>query len=323
MAGDLSSRRPRRFDLFGLITMTSGIVTLLIALSHGHQEGWSSSYIVWLFIIASVSLALFLILELRAQDPLIDLRLYHNTTYAMASVAGLLLGFGMFGSNLLLPLFLQDFLDYTALQAAILMLPGVVLSGILSPMSGKWCDRYNPRLFLLLGFLISAVSTYAFTWMGTETEEKTLVWSLLLRGGLGLVFAPLAMLGLRTLPRGEISAASGLLNITRQIAGMGGIALAGVLLERWHYVHHLTGAVHVADVPIEVEQVQAQLGWLLYGDGEVGEAMHLKAQAVLSQYLDQESLSVAFQDCFVVFTVVFIVAVLASLCIPGGKAKAS
>jgi hypothetical protein len=72
-----------------------------------------------------------------------------------------------------------------------------------------------------------------------------------------------------------------------------------------------------------VDQVQAQLGWLLYGGGEVGEAMHLKAQAVLSQYLNQESLSVTFQDCFVVFTVVFIVATLASLCIPGGEAKES
>jgi DHA2 family multidrug resistance protein len=323
MAGDLSLRRPRRFDLFGLVTMTTGIVTLLIALSQGHREGWSSSYIVWLFIIASTSLVLFMVIELGSQDPLINLRLYRNTTYAMASVAGLLLGFGMFGSNLLLPLFLQDFLGYTALQAAILMLPGVVLSGILSPMSGKWCDRYNPRSFLVLGFLLSAVATYAFTWMGSETEEKTLVWSLLLRGGLGLVFAPLAMLGLRTLPRGEISAASGLLNITRQIAGMGGIALAVVLLERWHYVHHLTGAVHLAEVPTELEQVQAQLGWFLYGGGEIGEAMQVKAQAMLSQYLNQESLSVAFQDCFVVFTFVFIVAALASLCIPGGESKAS
>lgn len=323
MAGDLSHRRPRRLDLSGLLTMTTGIVTLLVALSQGNREGWSSPYIVWLFIIASVSLGLFVLIELGVHDPLINLRLYRNTTYAMASFAGLLLGFGMFGVHLLLPLFLQDFLDYTALQAAFLMLPGVLLSGILSPMSGKWCDQYNPRLLLVLGFLLSAVSTYWFTWMGMETAAGTLIWALLLRGGLGMVFAPLAMLGLRTLASEEISAASGLLNITRQIAGMGGIALAGVLLERWHYVHHRTGAAHLAAVPIEVEQVQGQLGWLLQSGGETGEAVHSKVQAVLSQYLNQESLSVAFQDCFVVFTIVFIVAALASLCIPSGEPKES
>jgi DHA2 family multidrug resistance protein len=323
MAADLSHRRPRQLDFFGLVTMTTGIVTLLVALSEGNREGWSSQYIVWLFIVASVSLGLFVLIELGVQDPLIDLRLYRNATYCMASVAGVLLGFGMYGFHLLLPLFLQDFLDYTALQAALLMLPGVVLSGILSPLSGKWCDKYNPRLFLVLGFLITAGSTYWFTWLGMQTEERTLVWALIVRAGLALVFAPIAMLGLRTLAREEISAASGLLNITRQIAGMGGIALAGVLLERWHYMHHLTGAAHLAAATDAVGQVQGELAWILQAGGDVGDMMHTKVEAVLSDYLTQASLSVAFQDCFMVFTSVFVAAALASLCIPGGEAKKS
>jgi hypothetical protein len=156
-----------------------------------------------------------------------------------------------------------------------------------------------------------------------QTEERTLIWALLLRGGLALVFAPTAMLALRTLAREEISAASGLLNITRQIAGMGGIALAGVLLERWHYVHHLTGAAHLDAVTDVVGQVQGELVWILQAGGDVGDMMQTKVQAVLSDYLTQESLSIAFQDCFMVFTAVFVVAALASLCIPGSAAKKS
>jgi len=156
-----------------------------------------------------------------------------------------------------------------------------------------------------------------------QTEERTLVWALVVRGGLGFVFPPLVMLGLRTLAREEISAASGLLNITRQITGMGGIALAGVLLERWHYVHHLTGAEHLAASTVGVEQVQGSLEWILRGGGEVGELLHAKVQAVLSQYLTQESLVVAFQDCNVVFTIIFVAAALASVCIPGGEEKQS
>ena len=126
---------------------------------------------------------------------------------------------------------------------------------------------------------------------------------------------------LRTLAREEISAASGLLNITRQIAGMGGIALAGVLLERWHHVHHLTGAEHLATSAGELQHVQGMLEWLLKSGGDVGDLLQTKVQAVLSQYLNQESLTVAFQDCFIVFTVVYIAAALASVCIPGGKTK--
>jgi EmrB/QacA subfamily drug resistance transporter len=321
MGADLSGRRPRRLDLLGLVTMATGVVTLLLALSQGNREGWSSPYIVGLFSIAGVALLLFVLVELWVGDPLIDLRLYRNANYSMATLVGVLLGFAMFGTSLLLPLFLEDFLAYTALQAAIIMLPGVVLTGAISPLVGKWSDQCNPRIFLVLGFLLAAASCYWFAWMGVQTEESTLVWALLVRAGLGFVFPPLVMLGLRTLAHEEISAASGLLNITRQIAGMGGIALAGVLLERWHYVHHLTGAAHLATSAVGAEQVQDMLARILQSGGEVGELVHTKVQAVLSQYLTQESLVVAFQDCHIVFTVVFVAAALASVCIPGGEEK--
>jgi MFS transporter, DHA2 family, multidrug resistance protein len=318
MGADLSGRRARGLDLLGLVTMATGVVTLLLALSQGNREGWSSQYIVWLFIIAAVSLLLFVLIELCVPDPLVNLRLYRSANYTMATLVGVLLGFGMFGTSLLLPLFLEDFLEYTALQAALLMLPGVVLTGGFSPLAGRLSDQFNPRLFLVLGFLTAAASAYWFAWMDVHTEEKTIIWALIVRGGLGLVFPPLVMLGLQALATEEISAASGLLNITRQIAGMGGIALAGVLLERWHYVYHLTGAEHLATSPLGMEQVQGMLEWMLQSGGDVGELMHTKVEAVLSRYLTQQSLVVAFQDCHVVFALVFVAAALASLCIPGG-----
>jgi DHA2 family multidrug resistance protein len=159
--------------------------------------------------------------------------------------------------------------------------------------------------------------------MGPQPEPSTLVWALIVRSGLGFVFPPLANLGLRTLAREQIGAASGLLNITRQISGMGGIALAGVLLERWHYMHHLTGAEHLASSVVGVDQVQRTLEGMLQRAGEVGGLVQTKAQALLSRYLTQESLVVAFQDCFIVFALVFVAAALASLCIPGGDAKKS
>jgi MFS family permease len=201
------------------------------------------------------------------------------------------------------------------------MLPGVVLTGAFSPLVGKWSDQFNPRLFLVLGFLMAAASTYWFAWMDQHTEAKILVWALIVRAGLGFVFPPLLNLGLRTLAREEISAASGLLNITRQIAGMGGIALAGVLLEHWHYVHHLTGAEHLAALTGGIEQVEGMVAGMLQDGGDVGELLQVKVQAVLSRYLVQESLVVAFQDCHLVFTLAFVAAALASVCIPGGHSR--
>ena len=128
------------------------------------------------------------------------------------------------------------------------------------------------------------------------------------------------MLGLHTLAREEISAASGLLNITRQISGMGGIALAGVLLEHWHYVHHLTGGEHLAVSAALCGSDMARAGSHTATRRRRGTLLQIKAEAVLSRYLSQESLVVAFQDCFVVFALVFVAAAVASCCIPGGNA---
>ncbi len=188
--------------------------------------------------------------------PLVNLRLYRNSTYATATVVGVFLGFfALFGSNRLLPCFLQAFRDSTALQTALIMLPGVALTGISSPLVGKGSDRFNPRIFLVLGFLLAAASTYWFAWMGLQTEARTFVWALIVRAGLGLVFPP--------------------------------------------------------------------RGWLLQHGGDVGDLLNTKVQAVLSRYLTLEALGIAFQDCFLVFAFVYVIAALASLCIPGGHRNAS
>ena len=323
MGADLSSRRPRRLDLLGLVTMATGVVTLLLALSQGNREGWSSPYIVGLFSIAGVALVLFVLVELWVGDPLIDLRLYRNATYSMATMVGVLLGFAMFGTSLLLPLFLEDFLAYTALQAAIIMLPGVVLTGAISPLVGKWSDQCNPRIFLVLGFLLAAASCYWFAWMGVQTEESTLVWALLVRAGLGFVFPPLIMLGLRTLAHEEISAASGLLNITRQIAGMGWHC-AGWSAPRTLALCAPPGRVRALALSWrELDPTERLVGWFLAWHGEIGDLLMTKTQAILSRYLTLEAFGVAFQDCFVVMGWIFVAAALASFCIPGGEASKS
>ncbi|MBI3325195.1 MAG: MFS transporter, partial [Nitrospinae bacterium] len=228
-----------------------------------------------------------------------------------------LLGLANFSSNLLVVLFLEDLLEYTALQAAIFMLPGVILSGMFSPLVGKLCDQLNPRVFLVLGFLLSAVAMYWLATMGRQTEVASVVWVLIVRSGLGFVFPPLLLLGLGTLAREEIGAASGLLNITRQIAGMGGIALAGLLLERLQYVHHLTGSEHLALSGGGVEATQRALEGVLQRGGDVGGLLQTKVQTALSRYMTLESLGIAFQDCFIVVALIFAAAAVVSLCIPG------
>ena len=130
-------------------------------------------------------------------------------------------------------------------------------------------------------------------------------------------------MALRTLAREEVAAASRLLNITRQIGGMSGIALATVLLERLHYAHHLTGSEHLALAWREVEPTQRALEGLLHRGGDIGGHLQTKIQVALSRYLAQASLAMAFQDCFLVVALIFVAAAVVSLGIPGAQAKDS
>jgi len=133
----------------------------------------------------------------------------------------------------------------------------------------------------------------------------------------------LLMLALRTLAREQISAASGLFNITRQIAGMGGIALASILLQRWHYAHYLTGAEHLAQTRGSMEQARYAVEGMLQRSGDTGALLQTKVQVVFSQYLNTESLTIAFRDNFVVAGLIFVAAAIVSLCVPGGHEKKS
>jgi hypothetical protein len=269
-----------------------------------------------------VSLALFILIELCVRDPLVNLRLYRNATYSMATVVGVLLGFAMFGSNLLVPLFLEDFLEYTALQAALLMLPGVALTGVFSPLVGKLCDQLNPRLFLVLGFLLAAASTYWFALMGLQTEEMTLVWSLIVRAGLGFVFPPLIMLGLHTGARGDQRS----LRFAEYHPAN--------LRDGRHCLGRGAARTLALCAPSHGSRASRRIrNWCGSDTAHAGSdtatrrgrrrLLQIKADAVLSRYLSQESLVVAFQDCFVVFALVFVAAAVASFCIPGGDADKS
>ncbi len=316
LSSDLNIRRPRGFDFFGLVTMSICVVSLLTALSQGQLEGWDSGYILSLFTTAGVSFLLFLLIEYKVSDPLLDLTLYKNPVYIGTTCVGVLLGLGLFSSMFLVPLFVQDMLEYTAFQTGLLMLPGAVVTGIVLPIAGRLSDRINPRILVSIGFLSSAFSLCLFSRMNFQTEAAEIVLALLIRAGMGFIFPPLLNLSLRTFTREKISAASGMLNITRQIAGMCGIAISGVLLERWHHFTQAYFAGEMGFFPARTSDTLTSLRILLRQEGEIGSMLHLKTMGVLQRALNQEAFLVAFQDSFFLLVLIFSVAALCTFLIP-------
>jgi MFS transporter, DHA2 family, multidrug resistance protein len=232
---EYKSETRQQFDIGGVITMTIGLGALLLALATGNSswntKGWTSTFIISNFIIAAISLTLFVIFELTTKHPILNLRLLKYYNFGISVVILFIFGVAFFGNTFLLPLYLQNSLGYTAFQAGLVFLPVGILQAFISPLSGQLTDRFNPKIPLLSGAFILGISMYLFSFFSLHTMHDQIMLPLYLRGlGIGLVFTPLSTVALYDIPKPQLAQASGLMNTIRQIGGSFGIAALGTLL---------------------------------------------------------------------------------------------
>lgn len=237
----------RNFDLIGFISVSIFLPLMLYALAEGsavtNSEGWSSTYVMVCMAISLIAFAVFLTNELTVKEPLIDLSLFRNFNFAISNIIMFMFGIGMFGSTFLLPLYLQNSLGYTALQAGSVFLPVGIIQGLVSPVIGKIADKTNAKMPILLGVILLAFSFYLNSNMSFLTERSAVMVTLYLRGfAMGIMFVPLSAVSLMEVPRDKMAQASGIINVIRQLGGSFGVAiLATLLISRVSYHTEMNG----------------------------------------------------------------------------------
>lgn len=231
----------RKFDYIGFISIVTFLPLTLFALSEGNaatnSAGWSAPYILICFAIAVIALAVFITAEYTVKEPLIDLRLLNNRNFGISNIVILIFGMGMFGSTFLLPIYLQNSLSYTAVQAGSVFLPVGILQGLVSPIAGRMSDKINPKVPILIGIILLAISLFLNYFLSYLTENPYIMLSLYIRGfAMGLLFTPLTAISLLQIPREKMAQASGITNTIRQLGGSLGVAiLATILSSRVNY----------------------------------------------------------------------------------------
>lgn len=225
----------RKFDMVGFISASIFLPLVLYALSEGasttNTEGWHATYILVCFGISAIALAIFITNEYVVDEPLLDLRLLANRNFGISTLMIFIFGIGMFGSTFLLPLYLQNSLGYTAVQAGSVFLPVGIIQGIMSPISGKISDKYNTKVLLAFALLLFAFSFFLNSRLSFLTEHKFIMTVLYMRGfALGLIFTPITSVALVDIPREKMAQASGLSNVVRQLGGSFGVAILSTLL---------------------------------------------------------------------------------------------
>ena len=304
-------KKQMHFDILGFLTMAVFLGSLLAALSQGQREGWSSFYILALFSVAILGLASFLWAEHIAKEPFIDLSVYKTFAHTMATLVFIIQGFGLYGSTFLIPLYFESLLDYTALQAGLLMLPMAIVVAIVLPVAGRMADRMDGRIPITLGILFSALSLYWLSFVDLRTSQTTAYLMLIVRGlGIGFIFPPLMNLALKCLPPEKTAVGSGLMNVSRQIGGAFGVAIVGVLLERREVFHHslFAQAQNLNSFTTNYFLTHFQEFFQKLGSVEI--AAYQKALAVLQLLVKQKAMVAAFDDCFLIAGATFLLALL-------------
>jgi MFS transporter, DHA2 family, multidrug resistance protein len=304
------------FDILGFITMAVFLGSLLAALSQGQRKGWTSFYIISLFSIAAFGLATFLWAERVAKEPFIDLSVYKTFPHTMATLVFVIQGFGLYGSTFLIPLYFESMLDYTALQAGLLMLPMAVVVAILLPLAGRMADRMDGRIPIMFGVVFSALSLYWLSFVDLRTSKLTAYLMLIVRGlGIGCIFAPLMSLALKCLPQEKTAVGSGLMNVSRQIGGAFGVAVIGVLLDRREVFHHSLYAQAQNLSSFATKQYLSHLQGIFQKLGSVEITAYHKALAMLQVMVEKHAKVASFDDCFLIAGLTFLLALIPSMLI--------
>jgi MFS transporter, DHA2 family, multidrug resistance protein len=299
-------------DYWGIGYLALGIGALQILLDKGQEDDWfASHFILTLFIICVVGLLAFVIRELVTGHPVVQLRIFKNRTYSTGVFLMTVLGFVLYGSTVLLPLWLQTLMGYSALEAGMAMLPRGLGSFLFMPIVGILMGKIEARKLLAAGLIIASFSIYQLSKLNLNAGYWDIFWPQLLQGAsMGLLFVPLTTITNDPIPKEEMGNATSLFNLMRNIGASVGIASVTTLNAR-HMQQHLNdlgrNVTQYSQLTRDMMQRMTQ-GFMAQGMDQVTATK--QAYAAINGMVTQQASMLAYTDVF------FILAVMFVACIP-------
>lgn len=247
------ARRPlgkQKFDFPGAGALFLGMASFLLALSLIQTEGTLNTAVYLLLIAAVLIIALFIWIEFRAEEPMIDLHLFKSRLFSINLITGFLSFVASAGLTLLMPFYLQNMLGYDPQRTGILMIISPLAMALVAPLSGALSDRLGSRLLTTIGLSIAAVGYASFISLGTQTSTLSYILSYAAIGvGMGIFQSPNNSAVMGSAPKHRLGVASGLLSLTRVLGQTVGVAVLGALWEAKVF-QYVGSAAHVSDATL-------------------------------------------------------------------------
>lgn len=233
-----NEQRRKRFDIAGLVLSMTGFTALVYGINEAGTLGWDSPTVLGFIVAGILILITFIIVELRVNDPVLDLRLFRYYTFSIANVMTWVISAVLFGSLFLLPFFFENVRHNTPFETGLWLIPQGLGTAAGMTLAGRLYNNVGPRPLAVIGLIIMSVGTFGLTQLQVSTAGTDLTIWLALRGfGLGLTNAPLQTLALSVVSNQAMARASSLVNVTRMVFSSIGVAALTTLLTQRSKFH--------------------------------------------------------------------------------------
>ncbi len=297
-----------KIDYIGLGLLAAGLGALEVVLDEGQREDWfASHFIVTFAAIMVVCLVGVVFWELRQKEPVIDFRVLKERNYMLATLSMLVLGFVLYGSTALLPLFLQTLLGYTAMLSGLVLSPGGLVVLVCMPLVGMLLRRYQARWLVIFGVIVSATGLLYMSRFTLGVDYRTAVWARAIQStGLAFLFVPISVVAFAFIPKERTNYATGLFNLARNIGGSSGIATVTTLLARRAQFHQQVLTSHLTPYDTAYQAALQRTALMLHTQGASLADAANEAQGIIYGTVVRQSSMLAFSDAFWVMSVLFV-----------------
>ncbi len=301
----------RRVDGIGIWLLAVGIGCLQFLLDKGQQEDWFDSNLIRALAVTSISaLALFVVHALLAKEPVLDLRVLKDRTYSTGVFLMTVLGFVLFGSLVMLPLFLQTVLGYPSMQAGIAMAPRGIGSFIAMPLIGYLMGKLDPRKMIAAGLAIAGVTLYQLSSINLNAGYWDIFWPQLIQGtSMGLLFVPLSTLSMSSISREKMGNATSLFNLMRNLGGGVGIAFVATSVSRSTRAYSTILSEHVNPYSPQAQSAISGARAMFMSRGSDWGTATTQAYGAIFGMIQRQAAMIAFIDIIRLLALIFIAAI--------------
>ncbi|MFT3682629.1 MAG: DHA2 family efflux MFS transporter permease subunit [Ferruginibacter sp.] len=312
-------------DWLGIALLAITVGSLQYVLEKGHDDDWfSSSTIIYLSIAAFLGFYFFIWRELSFRNPIVELRVLKNANLRTGTILSFIMGFGLYGSTFIIPLYVQSILGWTAQQAGMLMVPAALTTAVMMPVIGNLLQKGVPQQYLVAGGMIgfSVFTFWGYFIITPDTNSDNFFWMLIVRGiAMGMLFIPVTALSLSSLKGKQIGQGAAFTGMMRQLGGSFGIAIITTLISSQNIVHR-SDLVSKLDVnnPAVMQRIQA-MQHNYVNKGEAVDVALKKSYAAMDFIVTKQATVLSYMDVFFYLGVMFLICVPFVLLVKGNKQK--